>query len=230
MFEVLVASGPRHASGRAWPAGAVSAVLHGGLVTLAVLATRHPAALPGLLPPTPIPVVWDRPSRPPRPAPGPRPLPGPSPVALPGSLALPNVILPPTDPPPGLNVPWTDPLPGPPGPPAGPDLSAGSGAPPVDARVVDEPPILLWHPPLTYPELLRQAGIEGAVTVEAVLDTTGHVEPGSLRALGGANELFAREALAVVASSRYRPGRMGARAVRVRVRVPVTFTLRSGAR
>ena len=230
MFEVLVVSGPHHATGRAWPAGAASAVLHGGLITLAALATRHTAALSALRPPTPAPVVWGAPRRPPPRAPG-RPLrPDPLPVRLPGALALPNVIPLPTELPAGPGVPWTDPLPGVPGTPGtGPD-APGSEAPPVDARVADEPPVLLWHPPLHYPELLRQAGVEGAVTVEAVLDTTGRVEPGSLRALGGANDLFAREALAVVGASRYRPGRMAARAVRVRIRVPVTFTLRSGVR
>jgi periplasmic protein TonB len=230
MLDVLVASGPARDTRLAWPAGLTSAVVHGGLVFLAVLATRRTQAEPALFHPTTVPVVWDVPRRTP-PVPGVTPAPGLPAVRPSGVLALPNDIAPPSDVPPGPSVPWVDPLPGAPGLPEGGVNAPGwTAATPVDAGVVDQPPVLLAHPPLRYPELLRQAGIEGSVTVEAVLDTAGRVEPGSLRALSETNALFAQEALLVVGASRYRPGRVGSRPVRVRVRVPVTFTLRPGAR
>lgn len=95
----------------------------------------------------------------------------------------------------------------------------------VDARLADEAPRLLNHPPLHYPELLRQAGIEGRVEIEAVIDTLGRVERGSMRVAASAHELFSAQALALVEGSRYVAGRFDGRAVRVRVRVPVVFSL-----
>jgi len=85
---------------------------------------------------------------------------------------------------------------------------------------------MLAHPAINYPEVLRQAGIEGRVLVEAVLDTLGRAEPSSLRVTASPHQLFDREALAVVAGSRFRPGRADGHAVRVRIQVPVTFSIR----
>ncbi len=79
--------------------------------------------------------------------------------------------------------------------------------------------------PPRYPEILRQAGIEGRALVEVVLDTTGHAERGSMRILSSTHSLFEGPAREAVASCRYRPGRIQGRAVRVRVQVPVNFTI-----
>jgi TonB family protein len=98
------------------------------------------------------------------------------------------------------------------------------GTAPLDARLADEAPRLLSHPPLRYPEVMRQAGVEGRVVVEAVLDTTGRVERGSLRIVAGVHELFDAAARDVVAASRYQPARLGARAGRRRLQVPVPVT------
>jgi len=100
-----------------------------------------------------------------------------------------------------------------------------AGHVPLDAHVVDEPPVMLSHPAINYPEVLRLAGIEGRVLVEAVLDTLGRIESASPRISQSPNPLFDREALAVVLGSRYRPGRVDGHAVRVRIRVPVTFSI-----
>jgi len=97
---------------------------------------------------------------------------------------------------------------------------------PIDARVADEGPRLLSHPPLRYPEVLRQAGVEGRVMVEAVLDTTGRVEDGSLRVQRSDGPPFERAALELVRGSRYAAARHSGRAVRVRIVVPVVFSLR----
>jgi protein TonB len=96
----------------------------------------------------------------------------------------------------------------------------------MDVRTVEEPPVLLSHPEPGYPDLLRSAGIEGRVVVEAVLDTLGRVERGSLRIVSSTHALFVPEASALVLGSRYRPGRFGGTAVRVRIQVPVNFALR----
>ena len=112
------------------------------------------------------------------------------------------------------------------------DSGLGSGRPqpigeaPRDVRYVDDPPVLLSHPPIRYPETMRQAGVEGRVVVETVLDSLGRAESSLTHVTRGAGELFDREATAVVLASRYQPARMNGRAVRVRILVPVNFVLR----
>ncbi len=57
---------------------------------------------------------------------------------------------------------------------------SASGAPEDGlTRSVFVGPDLLSGPPLQYPELLRRAGIEGRVIVQATIDSTGRAEPAS---------------------------------------------------
>ncbi len=228
MLAILI---PSDAAGppRTWAARVASTAVHGAVIALAAAATQAPPpdGGPDL---HAIPVIYSIPgSVPARPMtaslPGLPQLPGlrlPTVFDIPSSIPLPQLAQPGA-----VAAPWTDPWTGAPGLPG----DSGTGAPgaiglPLDARTVEEPPALLTHPAPRYPEVLRQAGIEGTVLVEAVLDTLGRVEPASLRIARGAHALFEAEATAVVRASHYRPGRMGTRAVRVRILVPVGFTLR----
>jgi protein TonB len=145
-------------------------------------------------------------------------------------MAIATPVLPPVEvpPAPGSPVGAVDPFPEVPGP----ALAAAGGPPspapaaPMDVRTVEEQPVLLSHPAPAYPDLLRSAGIEGRVVVEAVLDTTGRVERGSVRIVSSSHALFVPEASALVLGSRYRPARFGGMPVRVRIQVPVQFVLR----
>jgi len=101
----------------------------------------------------------------------------------------------------------------------------GPGATYAEAAV-DEKPEIISSPPLQYPDILRQAGVEGDVLIEAIIDTTGKAEPGSVRVLHSTHPAFDKEAMDVVSKSLYRPGRMGGVPVRVLVNVPVTFSIR----
>ena len=76
-----------------------------------------------------------------------------------------------------------------------------------------------------YPAILQQAGVEGRVLVEAVIDTMGRAERGSIRFISSSHQLFEGPAREAVQSCRYRPGRISGRAVRVRVQVPINFTI-----
>lgn len=76
-----------------------------------------------------------------------------------------------------------------------------------------------------YPEILRQAGIEGRVLLEFVIDTLGRAERGSIRVINAAHQLFEAPARETVATCRFRPGRIQGRAVRVRVQIPINFTI-----
>ena len=95
--------------------------------------------------------------------------------------------------------------------------------------VVEERPERVSSPLARYPDILRQAGIEGRVLIEVVIDTSGHAERGTIRVLTSTHQLFEGPAREVVQSSLYSPGRIQGRAVRVRVQVPINFNiLRAG--
>jgi len=96
----------------------------------------------------------------------------------------------------------------------------------VDAVLTDEPPLLLSAPVPAYPPLLRQARIQGWMTVLAVVDTIGRAEAASLRVVDSPNRGFDRPALDCLRRALFRPGRVHGRAVRVLVSVPLHFTLR----
>jgi len=95
----------------------------------------------------------------------------------------------------------------------------------LSVDVVQEKPELLLHPPPAYPPLLQQAGIEGRVMVQAIIDTTGRVEPNSARVVESANPGFDQPAKNVVLRSLFRPGRVYGRAVRVLVAIPIDFKI-----
>jgi periplasmic protein TonB len=99
----------------------------------------------------------------------------------------------------------------------------GEGA--VPESLVQDPPELLSAPVPPYPALLREAGVEGFVTVQVVVDTTGRPEPGSLRVVASTNAGFDAAAVATIRGALFRPGRVWGRAVRVLVQVPVAFRL-----
>src|SRR2546423_15220663 len=77
----------------------------------------------------------------------------------------------------------------------------------------------------SYPDVLRRTGTTGTVTVQLVIDTLGRAEPGSL-VLQSSHPGFEAAARAYVLGALFRPGRMRGRAVRVLVRLPISFTLR----
>ena len=101
----------------------------------------------------------------------------------------------------------------------------GSGDP-IDVSLVDQLPAILAGPIPSYPDLLRQAGIQGRVVLELVVDTVGHVEPGSIVVVSAAHPGFVAAARQAVAATLFRPARVRGHAVRVRVRIPMEFTLR----
>ncbi len=90
---------------------------------------------------------------------------------------------------------------------------------------VDERPERLSGPMPRYPEMLRQAGIEGVVLLEFVIDTTGRVETESIKVLQSTNRAFEGPAKDVIRRSIYRPGRVRGQAVRVLVSQQIGFTI-----
>ncbi|MBP3191429.1 energy transducer TonB [Natronogracilivirga saccharolytica] len=76
---------------------------------------------------------------------------------------------------------------------------------------------------LEYPEIARQAGIEGRVVVQFIIDEEGQVvDPQVVRGIGGGCDEAAVEAVKQV---EFTPGRQRGRPVRVRYSLPITFRL-----
>jgi len=88
---------------------------------------------------------------------------------------------------------------------------------------VDERAEIVSAPPLDYPPALRRAGLQGRVTVQAVIDTLGRAEPASLKVIARPNTAFDQSARAYVLHAVFRPARVKGRAVRVLIRVPVDY-------
>ncbi len=91
--------------------------------------------------------------------------------------------------------------------------------------VVDERPERLSGPVPRYPEMLRQAGVEGVVMLEFVIDTTGRVEEQNVKVLHSTNRAFEAPARNVIVRSLYRPGRVRGVAVRVLVQQQIGFSI-----
>jgi len=92
--------------------------------------------------------------------------------------------------------------------------------------IVEEKPAVLSGPPPSYPELLKQAGIQGRVLVQAIVDTLGRAESGSIKVLQSPNPGFDQSAKNYVQKALFRPARVHGRAVRVLIQIPIEFRLK----
>ena len=111
-------------------------------------------------------------------------------------------------------------------PPGGNGDGHGSAADQVYSEAtVDERAEIVSAPPLEYPPALRQAGLQGRVTVQAVIDTFGRAEPASLKVIARPNTAFDESARAYVLHAVFRPARVKGRAVRVLITVPVNYRI-----
>jgi protein TonB len=104
--------------------------------------------------------------------------------------------------------------------------------PPADAvyaeAVVEERPALLSAPPPPYPDILKQAGIQGRVLLSAIVDTSGRVEPSSIQIVKSPNPGFDVPARSWVLKALFRPARLHGQAVRVHVTLPIDYAIKQG--
>ena len=101
----------------------------------------------------------------------------------------------------------------------------GAAAPPTQSTELERP-VFLSGPPLQYPNLLRQAGIQGRVLVRAIVDTTGRAEPASVQVVESPHPGFNQAARDFVLHARFSHGLFRGRAVRVLIEFPVEFRTR----
>lgn len=121
---------------------------------------------------------------------------------------------------------------------AGPSLSGNVEGPTAAAQSglsyndVDTPPELVGGMPavqesITYPEMAKEAGIEGRVIVQFVVDEKGNVTAPTVQR--GAHELLNEAALDAVKPQSFTPGKKEGEPVPVQMSLPVTFRLDDGS-
>lgn len=91
--------------------------------------------------------------------------------------------------------------------------------------VVDEPPERISFPQPEYPRILLEARVEGTVVLEAIIDTTGHAEPNSIKVISSTNRAFDAPAREAMRRALFRPGRVRGQPVRVLVHMPLRFVI-----
>jgi TonB family protein len=82
---------------------------------------------------------------------------------------------------------------------------------------------MVSQPMPRYPKSLEAVGIEGRVAFEFVIDTTGAVEPASIRVLESTHEAFDAAARAALTGAIFRPARLSGRPVRQLTRQSIRF-------
>lgn len=88
---------------------------------------------------------------------------------------------------------------------------------------VDDPPQLISAGPRRYPPVLERAGVGGRVVAQFVIDTTGHPESAGFKILTTTNPAFNEPAREMIMKSVFRPGKVRGVAVRVQVQQAVSF-------
>jgi protein TonB len=76
-----------------------------------------------------------------------------------------------------------------------------------------------------YPESLQRTGIDGRVVVQFTVDTTGRVDPASIRVLSSTHELFTRAVREALVQFRFMPARVGDRRVPALAEMPFEFQI-----
>ena len=78
-----------------------------------------------------------------------------------------------------------------------------------------------------YPPLLRDAGVSGQVTLRFRVNADGTVDASSISVENSTHDAFGDAARRVIERARFRPAKVGGRAVPVWVQLPVNFQLTS---
>lgn len=226
MFTTLLESNRR--SPRAAAQGVISLALHVGLGVGAVQATRQVVtAVPIRVEPI---SLIDEPSRPTPPDPTPTTSEPVGPTRLPSD---PIFVSPPAGPVDGIPpIQIGEPIDsrrfvvGSPIPPScltGCRAADSTGGSVYLEDRVDEPASVVTQATPVYPPILKAAGIEGRVVLQFVVDTTGAVEPESIKTIETSHGGFEASAREAILASRFTPARIRGAAVRQLVRQGISF-------
>jgi protein TonB len=113
----------------------------------------------------------------------------------------------------------------------GVSLASGDGSRATDGsdvftlESVERPVVAIPGTSPRYPDLLRQAGVEGRVTVRFVVDTMGVVERGSVVPVQSDHPLFALAVRDALSRARFVPAEADGHRVRQLVEQSFTFSI-----
>lgn len=85
------------------------------------------------------------------------------------------------------------------------------------------PPVRISTPPIPYPPLLRDAGVEGTAVLEFVVDATGRVDSASIVVISADHPAFELPAVTAIKRSEFRPARADGVAVPQRTRQTIAW-------
>lgn len=106
-----------------------------------------------------------------------------------------------------------------------------TGTAPIDVSLAEEKPQLQNASEVQrllqrlYPPLLRDAGITGQVQMKFVVNASGRVEATSVSVVNASHDQFGEASTKVVEKMRFKPAKVGGRAVPVLVQIPISWTL-----
>ncbi len=95
---------------------------------------------------------------------------------------------------------------------------------PDDYVAVEEMPVLISMPPPKYPDLAREANVEGTVVLRALVGKDGTVQ--DVKVIQG-NDMLNGEAIAAAKQAKFKPALQQHRPVAVWVQIPIKFSLSS---
>jgi protein TonB len=76
-----------------------------------------------------------------------------------------------------------------------------------------------------YPDILRQAGVEGDVLVTFVVDTSGRADPSTFKVIRATHELFANAVKQALPAMRFTAAEVAGKKVKQLVQQPFSFTI-----
>jgi protein TonB len=82
------------------------------------------------------------------------------------------------------------------------------------------------NPAPDYPEMLKQAMVQGEVQVQFVIDTTGRADMSTLKILKSTHDQFTKAVRDVLPKMRFLPAEVGGRKVKQFVQLPFTFNIK----
>jgi len=77
-----------------------------------------------------------------------------------------------------------------------------------------------------YPDLLRQAGVDGRVLVRFVVDTMGRIDLTSVQVLESTHDLFTRAVRDILGNFRFKPAESNGHRLRAMAEMPFEFQMR----
>lgn len=105
-------------------------------------------------------------------------------------------------------------------------VAMNSGQTYFDFQVEKQAVPMAGNRPVRYPDMLRNANVEGSVLAQFVIDTAGRPDMGSFKVLKSSHDLFTNSVKAALPAMLFEAGEVGGKKVRQLVQMPFEFSLK----